>query len=71
MSRLPRILSLKGEHALSILLELKKFMEVIAEDTPGAEVPQPCEWSDVIGGTGSGHLVAIMLTQLRMVTGQV
>ncbi len=68
MSQLPRILSLKGEHALSILRELKKFMEVIAGDTPGAEVPQPFEWFDVIGGTGSGYLVAIMLTQLRMVT---
>ncbi len=70
MTRLERILFLDGGQtpALSILRELKEWMEAIERDSPGDETPQLCELFDKVGGTGNGHLVAIMLTQLRMVT---
>ena len=64
----PRILSLDGGgvRGLSSLLILRNIMEEIARrnDTPEA---LPCDYFDLIGGTGTGGLIAIMLGRLRMV----
>jgi len=64
----PRILSLDGGgvRGLSSLLILRNIMEEIARrnDTPEAI---PCDYFDLIGGTGTGGLIAIMLGRLRMV----
>ena len=64
----PRILSLdgRGVRGLSSLLILRNIMEEIARRNGTAEA-RPCEYFDLIGGTGTGSLIAIMLGRLRMV----
>lgn len=42
-------------------------MEEIARRT-GAPEAHPCDYFDLIGGTGTGGLIAIMLGRLRMVS---
>ena len=42
-------------------------MEEIARRT-GTEEAHPCDYFDLIGGTGTGGLIAIMLGRLRMVS---
>ncbi|KAL2817988.1 acyl transferase/acyl hydrolase/lysophospholipase [Aspergillus cavernicola] len=58
------ILSLDGGgvRALSTLHVLKNIMEAIDRENP----PKPCDFFDMIGGTGSGGLLAIMLGRLKM-----
>ena len=54
-----------GVHGLSsliILKELMKSVERVGHDLP----PKPCEYFDMIGGTSTGGLIAIMLGRLRM-----
>jgi len=66
----PRILSLDGGgvRGLSSLLILRNIMEEIARrQGPGTAEARPCEYFDLIGGTGTGGLIAIMLGRLRMV----
>jgi|SRR5271170_5259314 len=66
----PRVLSLDGGgvRGLSSLLILRNIMEEIARrNGPGAVEADPCEYFDLIGGTGTGGLIAIMLGRLRMV----
>jgi len=65
----PRILSLDGGgvRGLSSLLILQQLMEEIGRRKSSAETPLPCEYFDLIGGTGTGGLIAIMLGRLRMV----
>ncbi|KAL3476528.1 acyl transferase/acyl hydrolase/lysophospholipase [Aspergillus californicus] len=62
------ILSLDGGgvRALSTLHILKNIMEAIDRENP----PKPCDFFDLIGGTGSGGLLAIMLGRLKMDVGQ-
>jgi Patatin-like phospholipase len=64
----PRILSLDGGgvRALSSLLILREIMLDIEQEV-GAEAILPCEYFDLIGGTDSGGLIAIMLGGLCMV----
>lgn len=64
----PRILSLDGGgvRGLSCLLILRNIMEEVARRN-GAVEARPCEYFDLIGGTGTGGLIAIMLGRLRMV----
>jgi len=64
----PRILSLDGGgvRGLSSLLILRNIMEEITRRSNIAEA-RPCEYFDLIGGTGTGGLIAIMLGRLRMV----
>jgi len=65
----PRILSLDGGgvRALSSLLIVREIMEEIQRQTSAAETPLPCEYFDLIGGTSTGGLIAIMLGRLGMV----
>ncbi|KAL4914979.1 acyl transferase/acyl hydrolase/lysophospholipase [Aspergillus aurantiobrunneus] len=51
-----------GVRALSTLHILKNIMEAIDRESP----PKPCDFFDMIGGTGSGGLLALMLGRLKM-----
>ncbi|KAI3550675.1 phospholipase [Colletotrichum filicis] len=59
-----RLLSLDGGgvRGLSSLQIVKQLMETINPDNP----PKPCEVFDMIGGTSTGGLIAVMLGRLRM-----
>jgi hypothetical protein len=65
----PRILSLDGGgvRGLSSLLILREIMEEIRRRTKATIAPLPSEYFDLIGGTSTGGLIAIMLGRLRMV----
>ncbi|KAL4989582.1 acyl transferase/acyl hydrolase/lysophospholipase [Aspergillus falconensis] len=58
------ILSLDGGgvRGLSTLYILRSIMEAIDREHP----PKPCDFFDIIGGTGSGGLLALMLGRLKM-----
>ena len=66
---LPRILSLDGGgvRGLSSLLIIRDIMEDIESRTGADETPKPCDYFDLIGGTSTGGLIAIMLGLLGMV----
>jgi patatin-like phospholipase/acyl hydrolase len=66
----PRILSLDGGgvRGLSALLILRAMMEEIGRRNQSSEPPKPCQYFDLIGGSGTGGLIAIMLGRLEMVT---
>ncbi|OOG00589.1 hypothetical protein ASPCADRAFT_511550 [Aspergillus carbonarius ITEM 5010] len=51
-----------GVRGLSSLYILKHIMESIDPEN----TPKPCEYFDLIGGSGSGGLIAIMLGRLEM-----
>ncbi|KAF2726345.1 FabD/lysophospholipase-like protein [Polychaeton citri CBS 116435] len=59
-----RLLSLDGGgvRGLSTLFILQALMQRINPDNP----PKPCDYFDMIGGTSTGGLIAIMLGRLRM-----
>ncbi|EON65801.1 hypothetical protein W97_05040 [Coniosporium apollinis CBS 100218] len=59
-----RLLALDGGgiRGLSSLMILEQLMQTIDPDSP----PKPCEYFDMIGGTSTGGLIAIMLGRLRM-----
>ncbi|KAJ7924282.1 FabD/lysophospholipase-like protein [Mycena leptocephala] len=63
-----RLLSLDGGgiRGLSMLIILEDLMWKlkVAEDLP--DVPHPCDYFDLIGGTSTGGLIALMLGRLRM-----
>jgi Patatin-like phospholipase len=67
----PRILSLDGGgiRGLSALLILKDVLDS-ARRISGNCGLLPCEHFDLIGGTSTGGLIAIMLGRLGMVTAQ-
>jgi len=69
ISHQPRILSLDGGgvRGLSSLVILEEIMKEIRRRDSLDEVPLPCEYFDLIGGTSTGGLIAIMLGRLRMV----
>ena len=52
---------------MSSLLILRDIMEDIGSRTGAGETPKPCEYFDLIGGTSTGGLIAIMLGLLGMV----
>jgi predicted acylesterase/phospholipase RssA len=51
-----------GVRGLSSLMVLKRIMEAIEPDNP----PRPCDYFDMIGGTSTGGLIAIMLGRMRL-----
>ncbi|KAH6881067.1 hypothetical protein B0T10DRAFT_609259 [Thelonectria olida] len=59
-----RLLALDGGgvRGLSSLMILQSLMSTIDPDSP----PKPCEYFDMIGGTSTGGLIAIMLGRLQM-----
>ncbi|KAI0550528.1 acyl transferase/acyl hydrolase/lysophospholipase [Xylaria curta] len=63
-----RILSLDGGgiRGKSSLLILENIMEQIRESKSLAQVPRPCEYFDLIGGTSTGGIIAVMLGRLGM-----
>jgi patatin-like phospholipase/acyl hydrolase len=67
--QIPKILSLDGGgvRGLSSLLILREIMEDVERRTEADETPKPCEYFDLIGGTSTGGLIAIMLGLLGMV----
>ncbi|KLU89782.1 hypothetical protein MAPG_08751 [Magnaporthiopsis poae ATCC 64411] len=63
-----RILSLDGGgiRGLSSLLILEHIMEGIRKEEGLNEAPRPCKRFDLIGGTSTGGIIAIMLGRLGM-----
>ncbi|KAL2890558.1 Vegetative incompatibility protein HET-E-1 [Ceratocystis lukuohia] len=55
-----------GVCGLSSLLILENIMECIQKSEGLSEVPRPCDRFDLIGGTGIGGIIAIMLGRLKM-----
>ena len=55
-----------GVRGLSSLIVLDKIMEAIQAKLGLAEPPRPCEVFDLICGTSTGGLIALMLGRLRM-----
>ncbi len=70
MKQIPRILSLDGGgvRGLSTLLILRDIMEEIGRRTGGSHPAKPSDYIDLIGGTGIGGLIGIMLGLLGMVS---
>jgi patatin-like phospholipase/acyl hydrolase len=76
LSHIPRILALDGGgvRGLSSLLVIQKLMHEVqrimigtGQGTANRAAPLPCEFFDLICGTSTGGLIAIMLGRLRMV----
>ncbi|CAI7590894.1 unnamed protein product [Penicillium bialowiezense] len=63
-----RILSLDGGgiRGISSLLILEKIMEMIRDAENLDHVPRPCDHFDLIGGTSTGGIIAILLGRLGM-----
>ncbi|KAG5716586.1 Calcium-independent phospholipase A2-gamma [Termitomyces sp. T112] len=63
-----RLLALDGGgiHGLSELLILEEIMRRIKDEERLKELPKPCEYFDIIGGTNTGGLIAILLGRLCM-----
>ncbi|GAP91468.1 putative acyl transferase acyl hydrolase lysophospholipase [Rosellinia necatrix] len=63
-----KILSLDGGgvRGKSSLLILERIMETIKETRGLESVPRPCDHFDLIGGTSTGGIIAIMLGRLGM-----
>ncbi|KAH0580488.1 hypothetical protein H2248_001987 [Termitomyces sp. 'cryptogamus'] len=61
-----RLLALDGGgiRGISELLILEEIMNRIKAENGLKEAPKPCEYFDVIGGTGTGGLIAILLGRL-------
>ena len=64
-----KILSLDGGgvRGLSSLLILREIMNDIEQEVEATDVVKPAEYFDLIGGTSTGGLIAIMLGTLGMV----
>lgn len=72
MEKCPRVLTFDGGgvRGLSSLLILREIMENVGQERglPETETPKPYEYLDLIGGTSTGGLIAIMLGLFGMVT---
>ncbi|KAI0269331.1 acyl transferase/acyl hydrolase/lysophospholipase [Gloeopeniophorella convolvens] len=55
-----------GIRGLSSLLILKELMWRIKSEENLQDVPHPCEYFDLMGGTSTGGLIALMLGRMRM-----
>src|SRR5271170_3489133 len=76
LTHIPRILALNGGgvRGLSSLLIVQRLMHEVhrimtykGQGTTDGKLPLPCEYFDLICGTSTGGLIAIMLGRLRMV----
>ena len=69
LKHIPRILALDGGgvRGLSSLLILQKLMDEVADKKGDGKPALPCEYFDLICGTSTGGLIALMLGRLRMV----
>lgn len=67
-SRPLRLLSLDGGgvRGLSELLILQSMMDKVAWDLKLTYTPRPCEYFDLIGGTSTGGIIAVLLGRLRL-----
>jgi len=65
----PRILALDGGgvRGLSSLLILREIMLDIQDIVKSRHPPKPCDYFELIGGTSTGGLIALMLGLLGMV----
>ncbi|KAJ7432736.1 hypothetical protein FB451DRAFT_370906 [Mycena latifolia] len=63
-----RVLSLDGggAGALSELLILERMMYQIQAALGSDTTPAPCDYFEIIGGSGTGGIIALMLGRLRM-----
>jgi patatin-like phospholipase/acyl hydrolase len=77
LAHIPRILALDGGgvRGLSSLLIVQRLMHEVqrimineGNTTDDGKLPLPCEYFDLICGTSTGGLIAIMLGRLRMVS---
>ncbi|KAI1092459.1 acyl transferase/acyl hydrolase/lysophospholipase [Rostrohypoxylon terebratum] len=68
LDRPPRLLSLDGGgiRGKSSLLILENIMERVRDAQNLDHVPKPCDIFDLIGGTSTGGIIAIMLGRLGM-----
>lgn len=68
MSRKLKILSLDGGgvRGVSALLILEAVMEKLRDVNNLEQTPRPCDYFDLIGGTSTGGIIAIMLGRLGM-----
>jgi len=57
-----------GIRGVSELLILDEIMSRLKHDLALTELPRPCEYFHLIGGTSTGGLIALMLGRLRMDT---
>ncbi|KAK3356215.1 hypothetical protein B0H65DRAFT_71172 [Neurospora tetraspora] len=57
-----------GVRGLSEVVMLHKIMKRVQEIEGFKELPKPCEYFHIMGGTSTGGLVAILLGRLRMTT---
>ncbi|KAJ7348032.1 FabD/lysophospholipase-like protein [Mycena albidolilacea] len=55
-----------GIRGLSMLIILEHLMNKLKVEENLLAVPHPCDYFDLIGGTGTGGLIALMLGRLRM-----
>ena len=55
-----------GIRGLSSLQVLKNILERIGREQGLQDPPKPCDFFDMIGGTSTGGLIAIMLGRMRM-----
>jgi len=72
MLPVPRILTFVGGgvQGLSSLIILREIMEDIRNRTGATETSRPSEYFELIRGTSTGGLIALMLGLLRMATSQ-
>jgi patatin-like phospholipase/acyl hydrolase len=56
------VLDVGSVRGLSSLMILRQLMDIIDPNAP----PRPCDYFDMIGGTSTGGLIAIMLGRLCM-----
>ncbi|RDW59053.1 hypothetical protein BP5796_11977 [Coleophoma crateriformis] len=55
-----------GIKGISELLILQHIMTAVRDELELEEEPRPCDYFDLVGGTSTGGLIAIMLVRLRM-----
>ena len=55
-----------GIRGLSSLQVLKNILEKVAREQGLSQSPKPCDFFDMIGGTSTGGLIAIMLGRMKM-----